>query len=155
MLNKPVYIHYGDDTFRIPNPIINKQFFTKPRGGFWASRKDGDMTWKDWCESEEYRLDALNVSFEFTLKDNARVLTLSDPKQLLDLPKIPQLDPFAWPSEYSSVYLNFEKLEEQYDAIELTNIGEFYWLLYGWDCNSILIMNPDVVEVVSHERGDI
>ena len=155
MINKPVYIHYGDDTFRIPHPIVNRQFFTKPRGGLWASRKDGDMTWKDWCESEEFHLDRLNMSFEFTLKDDARILTLSDPEQLLDLPKTPYLDPVRWPCECLSVYLDFEKLKEQYDAIELTNICGFYWSLYGWDCNSILIMNPDIVEVVSNEREEI
>ena len=148
MLNKPVYIHYGDDTFRIPNPIVNIQSFTKPRGGFWASRKDGDMTWKDFCEDESFRLGDLNVSFEFTLKDDARILTLSNPEQLLNLPKFN--DSFSY-----HLYLNFEKLAKQYDAIELTNIGAFYWLLYGWDCNSILIMNPNVVEVINYEKGDI
>ena len=36
---------------------------------------------------------------------------------------------------------------DNYDAIEVIDIGKFYWALYGWDCNSILIMNPDIVEV--------
>ena len=43
--------------------------------------------------------------------------------------------------------LDFEKLSKDYDAIEVIDIGKFYWALYGWDCNSILIMNPDIVEV--------
>ena len=53
--------------------------------------------------------------------------------------------------------LDFELLTYEYDAIELhlsedNSRGDFmeclYWVLYGWDCDSILIMNPDVVEVL-------
>ena len=152
MPDKQVYIHYGDYYFRTPQPIKNLEYFTKPRGGLWASRKNGELTWRDWCEAEEFRLDSLNESFEFTLKDDARILTLNDEEQLTDLPVLFRE---RYASDYSSIYLDFEKLKEQYDAIEVTNISNLYWKLYGWDCNSILIMNPDIVEVMEHEEGDI
>lgn len=146
MENKIRYIHYGDYVYRTPNPITNKAHWVKPHGGLWASRKDGDFTWKDWCEREEFRTDTFHEFFEFTLKDGARVLTLSKIEQLNDLPKFKGYDP---ENQYSTCCLDFESLAKEYDAIELTDIHAFYFALYGWDCNCILIMNPDIVEVVN------
>lgn len=151
---KPVYIHYGHDKFRVPDPIKNIRFFTKPKGGLWASRKDDEDGWKNWCEREEFHLDLLDRSFEFTLKDSANVLVLNDREQLDYLPGLNYdgyfYNKYEWTSE---CYLDFEKLSKEYDAIELANINYFYWALYGWDCNSILIMNPDIVEVIEQEGG--
>ena len=40
---------------------------------------------------------------------------------------------------------NFEKLVKiGIDAIDVT-INEFYYLLYGWDCDTTLIMNPNII----------
>lgn len=144
-MEKPVYIHYGDNKFVRPNPIKNNVWFTKPHGGLWASRKEGKNNWKDWCEREEFRLDTFDTSFEFTLKETARVLELNSRDQLLNLPKLQEYNPEEW---YPWCCLDFEKLQRMYDAIEVTDICEMYLPLYGWDCNSILIMNPDIVEVV-------
>ena len=146
MGDKTVYIHYGHDEFRLPKPIVNEAYFTKPKGGLWASRKDGKGTWKTWCEQEEFRLDSFESSFEFTLKDNARVLELSSIDQLDNLPKLNQ-DNYNKEDRYSTCYLDFEALRQQYDAIEVTDIACLYWKLYAWDCNSILIMNPGIVEI--------
>ena len=149
-MDKVIYVHYGDSEFRRPDPIINYDYpFTKPDGGLWASRKNGDMTWKDWCEIEEFRLDSFNCSFEFTLKNNARVLELNSIEQLDTLPKLKGFEQwFDKENSFSICYLNFTELAKLYDAIEVTDIHKLYFALYGWDCNSILIMNPDVVEVL-------
>ncbi len=146
---KQVYIHYGSNSFHVPNPITNIWNFTKPSGGLWASRKDGENTWKDFCESEEFMLDSFSKSFEFVLKDNAKVLELNNLKQLANLPVISN-------NNTGTVYLDFEELARIYDAIEVTNISAFYYPLYGWDCNSILVTNPDIVEVVKgkEEKND-
>lgn len=144
--DKVVYVHYGSDTFHRPNPIANRDYyFTKPIGGLWASRKNGKFTWKDWCESEEFRLHTFDSSFEFTLKDHSRILELSSIDQLDNLPKLKEFEKGSWASDCC---LDFEKLSTQYDAIEVTDIHELYFALYGWDCNSILIMNPDIVEIL-------
>ena len=39
------------------------------------------------------------------------------------------------------------KLAEIYDAVEVSISNDFdlYYQLYGWDCESIVIMNPDIV----------
>ena len=43
--------------------------------------------------------------------------------------------------------LDFEKLAQEYDAIEVLISGDpgLYYELYGWDCDSILIMNPEII----------
>ena len=147
---KPVYIHYGSNKFKTPDSILNQAVFTKPSGGLWASRKGDANGWKNWCIKEDFLVYSLNKSFEFTLKDNARVLKLENRGQLVNLPrtidnKYDETDP------YDTCYLDFEELSKDYDAIELMDIYEFYFALYGWDCNSILIMNPDVIDIISEE----
>ena len=148
MEEKPVYIHYGDDEYRTPNPIKNEICWVKPKGGLWASRKDDEFGWINWCRKEEFRLDSFDRFFEFTLKNGAKVLVLEDPDQLDFLPTTNSPDrPYNKYDRYSTCDLDFEKLEKKYDAIELKNSWKFHWPLYGWDCNCILIMNPDIVEV--------
>ena len=58
-------------------------------------------------------------------------------------------------SRFSSYYIDFEKCFDQgIDAIELKVFSYWdnadqsilYWKLYGWDCDCILILNPDCIE---------
>ena len=143
-MEKQKYIHYGHKEFSLDrfNPIVNCEHFPKPTGGLWASNVDATFTWRDWCERENFRECDPENSFTFTLRDHARVLRIADVKQLGDLPKQE-----TWHTIWDT--LDFEKLMETYDAIELDLSADFelYWRLYGWDCDSILIMNPYVVEV--------
>ena len=147
MEQNAIYIHYGDDQLRVSDPIKNRQniTFTKPYGGLWASRENDPNGWKSWCESERFMLDTFDRYFRFTLKENAKVLRLIHEDQLIDLPK---LHPYNHHDRSAECYLNFEMLAKEYDAIEVTNIGRLYWPLYGWDCNSILVMNPDILQVL-------
>ena len=48
-MEKPIYVHYGHKKFykEMCGPIENIQLFTKPKGGFWASRIDAKFGWKD------------------------------------------------------------------------------------------------------------
>ena len=49
------------------------------------------------------------------------------------------------------VYLDFEEmLRNGIDAVyvEISSDNRLYWALYGWDCDSIVVMNPAVVEVI-------
>lgn len=142
------YIHYGTteyskDKFK---EIKNERLFTKPRGGLWASRVDSEYGWKNWTEDEHFRTEVYREDnyFKFKLKDEAKVLVIDNAKQILDLPK--QKNEF----NFSFVCLDFEKLAKEYDAIEvlISQDGKLYWDLYGWDCDSILVMNKEMVEVI-------
>lgn len=142
------YIHYGTaeyskDKFK---EIKNERLFTKPIGGLWASRVDTEYGWKNWTEDEHFRTEVYREDnyFKFKLKDEAKVLVMDNAKQILDLPK--QKNEF----NFSFVCLDFEKLAKEYDAIEvlISQDGKLYWDLYGWDCDSILVMNKEMVEVI-------
>ena len=138
---RTIYIHYGDDRFRKMDPIRNG-FLTKPAGGLWASRINDPGGWISWCLSKEFCLYKLKDGFTFQLTDNAKVLELNDIKQLDDLPK---LYPYNRDERMEECFLDFEEIAKEYDAIELTEEWKFHWALYGWDCNCIVILNPDCV----------
>ena len=141
-----VYIHYGHDNFdkSIFEPIQNMDPpWVKPKGGLWASPIDAEFGWKDWCEAERFRECLVSCRFRFTLPD-ANVLYISSAKDLLSLP-IANM-------HFDTVFLDFEELVALgYDAIELnlSTDRELYWKLYGWDCDNILVMNPDKVRTIT------
>lgn len=137
------YIHYGCTEFDKNkfNNIRNLPETTKPFGGFWASRIDAIKSWKNWCEDTEYEAN-LNDNFIFTLNDKSRVLTINNCEQLKKLPKREGITSIV------QTNLDFEALAKEYDAVEvlISEDPKLYHQLYGWDCDSILIMNPDIVE---------
>ena len=140
------YIHYGHTKFDkcIFTKIKNVDCSTKPKGGLWASDVEAEHGWKDWCEAEEFRDCKEDDSFSFILSDNAKVLYINSIDDLKALPKVD--DKFG--INFSSwILLDFEKLAETYDAVEVSISSDFdlYYQLYGWDCDSIVIMNPDIV----------
>lgn len=153
------YIHYGHKKFdrRLFAPVKNGICFSKPEfGGLWASPVDAEFGWKDWCDQEKFRECDENNSFKFVLSENANIIHIYKVGDLGSLPKL--TDQFG--ISLDMVLLDFEKLVEQgVDAVELhlseedhTGVGYLdglYWRLYGWDCDSILIMNPDIVEEVA------
>ena len=138
------YIHYGHTSFdkNLFIKITNEKPMSKPRGGLWASDINAKYGWKDWNESAKFAECNKENSFTFTLYDNANILYINSVKDLESLSKAQ--DKFSFTSWVS---LDFEKLAEIYDAIEVNISSDYdlYYKLYGWDCDSILIMNPDVV----------
>ena len=157
---KKFYIHYGSSEFyrKLFKPIKNKMLFTKPEGGLWASPINAEDGWKEWCIRNNFHTNRLEKSFIFTLKPETRLLFVDDIKQLEDLPKVE--NPAVFENFNLWTCLDFEKLMEDYDAMEITLSkekrhryefkdgfwGGLYDKLYGWDCDSICIMNPDCIE---------
>lgn len=143
---KTRYIHYSRKGWRHFDPTIfqevrNQPSFEKPTGGFWGSPVNAKYGWKDWCKDEAFIDCDKETSFEFTLSDTANVIHIHSAKDVddLDLPKLP------------TGYMDFEKMKEiGIDAIELhlsdENNNQLYWQFYGWDCDSILVLNKEVVE---------
>lgn len=149
-MNRQIYVHYGATRFNPTKgfPIQNEKHRPKPQGGLWASRKNATFGWKNWCIENEFReCDPAN-SFEFTMKDESRIVIISTLAMLRRLPKAK--------SELSISYcIDFEKcLHLGIDAIELCWYGDEYqsitgddlhFDLYGWDCDSIVVLNPNAV----------
>ena len=144
------YIHYGKTISEfdksLVGPIKNIDHWTKPDGGFWASSVDAEYGWKEWCYDNDFcrPCDDTN-SFKFILTDTAKILHIYSIDDINGLP-VKSISK-GWFTD--TMNLDFEKLCEEYDAIELhlsgNHFNELYYALYGWDCDSILIMNPDII----------
>ncbi|SDW45607.1 hypothetical protein SAMN05216391_10861 [Lachnospiraceae bacterium KHCPX20] len=145
------YIHFGDlfDRKKI-EPIKNRFAMTKPSGGFWASRncKDG-FNWIDYNHKVLDKWIGYEKHISFPLKKGANVVEIHCSEDLNSLPKIPK-EKLPGDVRLEWTCLDFEKmLADGIDAIEVRGIAEdrdLYFDLYGWDCDSILIMNPDIID---------
>lgn len=147
-LNKE-FIHYGHICFRkrLFEPVANYEYyFTKPIGGLWGSPIDG-FGFKVWCEIEGYEKPDhyFDRWFKFKLTDDAKIFVLdgNDIEEIKHIPSIVNNHPNIDIKEY---FIDFKEASKKYDAIFLANEALYHYLLYGWDCDSILIMNPDVVD---------
>lgn len=139
------YIHYGSAKFDKSKfkVIENIQFFNKPNGGLWGCEVGTKFGWKEFCELENIDWVNLSDSFEFELTPEARVLRLHN----LD-------DYVEFRSKYAindigiklALGYDFERIAKEYDVIDF-KVGELYMALYGWDVDSIIVLNPDVIKV--------
>lgn len=138
------------------HPIKNLNGCASPSGGFWASPIDAKYGWKEWCEANNEFDWLLGARFIFEMPDSARVLRI---EKVADIPcdyinfnyfdlKLCTLPKDGKGISNQTLPLDFEKLAEKYDAIEILAGSNYdlYYTFYGWDCDSILIMNPDIIK---------
>ena len=142
------YIHYGCNAFDINKFTTpqNRKYFNKPFGGLWASRIDAEYGWKQWCEKEDFYECSEDNSFLFTISDNANILYINC---VNDVDKLP--DQKIDLSLTCIKTVDFEQLVANgIDAIEfnISNDWDLYMALYGWDCDSTLILNPNVIKTI-------
>lgn len=149
------YIHYGSNKYDRNQfvDIKNIEYKNKPFGGLWASRINARYGWEKWCRDNDFNIERLDQYFIFNVKNGAKILEIHSIHDLKNIPRLNYNDLFK-----VNFYPDFEKIKEQgYDAIELflsddhgyTDITEsLYFRLYGWDCDSILILNPDIICVI-------
>lgn len=141
-------IHYGATEFRqeLFKPV--KNWFNKPKGGIWASPVDSKWGWKDWCIEEQFRDCEESNSFRFTLSEDCKLFVIDSFDDLMKMPFI-KMGP-----RLNLLIPDFEKfmIADGIDAIHLTEKG--LWKtrlttpgLYGWDCESVLIMNHEVIQL--------
>lgn len=143
-------VHYTKPFFKL-HPITIKNgdgksgLFIKPHGGLWCSPLESDWGWIDWCKAESYGdieheqrvildLDTSNFVIVDTVKD-----------MQAKLPWVPVFDGLFWT-------IDFEKMvREGIDGIHLTENGQEATRfthpisLYGWDCETILILNERAI----------
>ena len=139
MLSKEtIFVHYGDTAFDIEKfeYVQNCDCLPKPiNGGLWASPEDSKDGWQ---KINSIRPRDRNF-FKFKLTETAKILILNSKDTIDKLPKIPcKIEKFP-------IILDFEKLSIEYDVISYKFNGEMDTLLPCWDCDCILVMNPNVV----------
>lgn len=152
-------------------PIKNVPIRNKPDGGLWASpANDNGSAWVTWSKKEAGNTFGSDDYFEFELTDDARVLKL---EKLSDVSKVPMmwdneqmmnsdmgrhLWSFAEAFEHSkgttSWMPDFEKIAQQYDAIEYVCNHDMYDALLGWDVDCLLVLNPNVVKVIKENPNE-
>lgn len=142
-----IYIHYGAVQYNpeLFKPISNRPFSVKPHGGLWASSIDAKFGWKDWCEAENFRECLEQNSFRFRLRDDANIIKINSKDDCSELPIVPVSPSY---SGLNWLLIDFEQLvKDGVDVIQvnMSNDDRLYWALYGWDCDSILVMNKDVI----------
>ena len=150
-MEKQIYIHYGHimfdpSEFEAPE---NVPLFSKPRGGLWGSPIDAKFGWKQWYKRENFADCTGENSFQFCLSDAARVFHIRSVEDAKQIPK--QEVPFP---TVMKIIPDFEQMvSEGWDAVELHLSEEppsdyfsgLYFNLYGWDCDSIVVLNKDVI----------
>ena len=136
---------------------------TKPRGGLWGCHGN---EWKEWCKCEEFNLSGLKHHFYFKLSKDARLLILDTEEDLVNFI-------LGFPLCNYGTALDYSKVMEKYDAIEITDnllnecrLGiqhrrlpkEYRYFQFmgvnGWDVPSICVLNPNVVEFCD-SRGKV
>ena len=141
-------------------PIKNNS--PKPWGGLWTCRENTPegYSWKDWCEHEEpewiNKYDTI-----ITLKDDARILVINSKEAYKNNIKYTLLHginindiPPSFNKEQlmftGLLTVDYESLKEKYDMIDfrISEYSELYYDMYGLDCDSCLILNPDCIEEI-------
>lgn len=149
------FIHYGSDNFDINRfePVKNQPLRNKPNGGLWASPVGAELGWKEWCEECEFDIERLERFFEFSLSDDAKVLEICKEEDIEELPlyieEMAEKMIQRFGDAFQTKPIDFEKLKEDGVDAVLFNLSADWRLRYGgfsgWDCDSILVMNPEVV----------
>lgn len=130
---------------------VKNSWHNKPMGGLWGSEYTPNSEfispWYEWCDNEmpdwtkEY-----GVVFE--LKDSARIYTINTHEDLVNL-----YNKYNNTNNINKItkLIDFEKVSKDYDCIFLTDEGQ--WVtrftelsLYGWDIESILVLNFDCID---------
>lgn len=130
-------------------PIKNYRFFNKPSGGLWSSPKNSKNSWEKWIKENNYRETHYREKTDFFLKDGSKILKIISYEDLKKLPKIEypeEVINFIGRELYDTlVYPDFEKIAESYDGLFIEINSETKPFMKGWDVDSLLIFNKDII----------
>ena len=151
-------LHYTEEEFELePRKYSQRKpdWQNKPPG-LWVS-VEGEYDWKYWCEAEEFHLEGLKVSYEVVLKEDANILHLKTPEQIINLRlEYPWIKP-QWRDEVGtklcgSYEIDWEKMMGKYQGIIIAPYqfscrmhNDSCWY-YGWDCASGCIWDLSCIE---------
>ncbi len=137
----------------------------KPKG-LWVSVEssgfgDNNHNWKEWCQSEEYQLENLQISYEITLNDNANILHLKTSQDIFDFTKLWKLPTRDFDHETDTYHLNWLKIKKIYQGII---IAPYQWKCrlslesawyYGWDCSSGCLWDLKCIKEFKLRENDV
>lgn len=139
------FVHFGSSRLeRNKFKDISEETYCgglKPKGGLWGSNESMESYgWRKFCRDNEYECDTSSY-FRFRLKDSARLLVVTG-DELLE-----QNHLYAMGNPPSSTFKDWTSIRERYDAvyIDAGSNRDLYFKYYGWDCDSILVLNFDSI----------
>jgi len=145
-------VHYTKPFFKL-RPITIKNgdgktgLFIKPQGGLWCSPLDLEGGWIDWCRAESYG----------DIDHEQRVILDVDTSNFVVIDSVEDMETKLPWYEIHVLFqaIDFEAMvQDGVDGIHLTEKGQretrFTWptSLYGWDCETILILNERCIKEV-------
>ena len=151
------YIHYGHKAYdpNLFSEVKNRVGSNKPSGGLWASAVDAEYGWKAWNKDEDFVVCDDDNAFKFELTQNVKVFVIDSVAKADALPKTHlsgESDRWAFlASTLGFESYDFEKLARVCDAIDfrLSDDHKLYYKMYGWDCDSILVLNKECIVPLS------
>jgi len=156
-------VHYTKEAGFELRPITIKNVGTegiwgKPEGGLWASPVDSKFGWQDWCRAKDFRDTGKQLRVILDI-DTGSFITINSQADLSQLPWYP---PLAGLNLMEAI--DFEKLAAGVvDGVYLTEQGQWATRsshprsLYGWECESILILNERCIKhyKIEKETGEM
>lgn len=153
-----VFIHYGDvfDTEKFKEIKNANTPWVKPNGGYWASPVESNNGWKDWCLRENFlcfgdRYKNIDKHQKFTIAEDAKILYLRNEEEIMFLKE-------TYESRDSllmrlAIYPDYEKIvADGYQAIYYEDNSETHYPLICWDCDSLLVMDPTIINIIKEEN---
>lgn len=136
-------------------PIKNAHHI-KPKGGLWSSTYTPDekyvSEWHEFC-GEEFNNKLTKYMSIFEFKNNTKVYQIDDYDDLACL-----YNQYSYRYKDYFDFLDYEKLSEKFDVINLTSRGQWEtrltnpYHLYGWDVECCLIMNFDCIGKITYQK---
>ena len=161
-MDKQKYIMVGTkiitkEIFRNVLRPLNNYYFL-PSGGFWSApyNEYSISPWFDYLidNRSTYPEKDINSASIFTLKDNAKILTIDNYETLKDIiekyPSYHHLLNFYKEQTNKELSINYELLSKDYDGIYV-NYKNFEYsrdtiIFNHWDVNTLLLFNLDVID---------
>ena len=146
-------------------PVKNGINPNKPIGGIWASpystNNEYVSEWHKWCSSEMEEWLS-NDAIILKLKNDAKIYTINTQDDLIELISIVG-EPHTKFLKFQCIP-DFENAAKLFDVLYLTEDGQYNtrmpdikmeYNLYGWDCESIMILNFDCISEWRYEKLNI
>ena len=126
----------------------------KPMGGLWFCEYTPERKfisqWQEWCIGEMFNhYNVVNDAVVFSISQDARIYVIDTAEDFFDLKKRYSNDPIH---DRYSCHLDWYAISLDYDVVYVSakGIKANYYNMNGWDVESGVILNFDVIENQKH-----